>query len=113
MKSVTGSGADQALRTLSSLMHFGKRNLTLRHLKVLIAVEAHIRMSGQKAYPTVDQIAVLIKLKAGKFEKELNDLVELRYLHEMFPTFGPVIKTYKLGPMGGTFIKKALPLSPD
>jgi hypothetical protein len=109
MKSVTGSDADAAMRALNSLTHFGKRNLTLRHLKVLIAVEALIRMSGHKAYPTVEQIAGLIKLKVKHFEKELNDLVELRYLHEMFPTFGPVVKTYKLGPMGGTFIKRALP----
>lgn len=91
---------------IKGLHHFNERNLSGRHLKVLMAVELCIKAA--RVNPRVIDIATFTQLKPEDFEAELRELVELRYLHEEYPTFGPLIYRYKLGSMGGTLLRKMM-----
>lgn len=92
--------------TLGLLQHFGSRGLTLRHLKILMAVEFFCRLTKGKAYPSTIKIAQYSGVDSAQFECELRELVELKYLHEMVPTYGSLILTYKLGAKGGSMMRK-------
>lgn len=35
----------------------------------------------------------------------LHDLTNKRYLHEIVPLFGELVPSYKVGSMGGTFLR--------
>lgn len=93
---------------LHALTHFGRKHLTLRHLKVMMGVELMCKVTNGRAHPRATDVAGLIGVPHTEFESELRDLVEYRYLHELMPTFGPLIMTYKLGSMGGTVMRQML-----
>lgn len=93
---------------LSALMHFGSRGLTLRHLKIMVAVGMFCKVTKEKTYPTINRIAGLIHREPEDFASEITDLVEKRYLHEVVPTFGECVITYKPGSSGGTLLKLLL-----
>lgn len=93
---------------LSGLMHFGERGLTLRHLKIMVAVGMFCRVTKNKTFPTINRIAGLIHREPLDFAGEITDLVEKRYLHPVVPTFGECVITYKLGAGGGTLMRLML-----
>ncbi len=93
---------------LKAVTHCVQKDLTFRHLKVMLGVQLMLNVTKSKTYPNASQIAAMIGVAVGDFKKELNDLVEGRYLHEMHPTFGPLIHTYKLGSMGGILMRQTL-----
>jgi RIO-like serine/threonine protein kinase len=89
---------------IKGLRHFGNNpNLTMRHFKVLAAVELCLKLAKRPA--TVEDIEQFSRLKAKEFEVHLRELVEYRYLHAVVNTFGPATERYKLGSMGGTAIR--------
>lgn len=97
------------------LQHFQAKNLSIRHMKVLLLTELCLRTlhagRGTKEVdqnPTAINIASLGGVKVCDIERELDELVELRYLHETIPTFGAIVKRYKLGSMGGTVMRRML-----
>jgi hypothetical protein len=89
--------------------NFGGRGLQRRHVKVLIGVYQFTRITGGKAFPKDTEIAGQIGVAPEEFESELRDLVEMRYLHEIMPTFGPLTMRYKLGSVGGTLMRQIMP----
>lgn len=95
---------------LKGLKHFSSNGWTFRHLEVVVGVEEFIRITHSRRYPTAAQIGSRIGVHPDEFEFELRQLIEYRYLHEMHPTFGPLIHTYKLGAVGGSIVRHMLPL---
>lgn len=60
-------------------------------------------------YPSVAAVAAHLKLRDTQIRQELLDLMELRFVHEIIPRYGDCEKTtYKIGSLGGTFMKKIL-----
>lgn len=106
-------GEGDELQTLGSfiygLQYFRRKNLSIRHLKVLLATEM-IRLQNTAApHPTRLKIANHLKLRETEIRQEVCDLVEMRILHEVIPRFGDCDNcSYKLGPLGGSFMKKIL-----
>ena len=99
-----------AQNILNILTTAGRHDLTLRHLKVLTGVEYMLRVTKRNIkHPSATEIAQLIGIPAEEFETELRELVEQRFLHEVFATFGPLVLRYKLGSLGGTLMRKMLP----
>lgn len=74
----------------------------------MLGVQLMLNVTKSKAFPNAAQIGSMIGVEPGDFTKELAELVEGRYLHEMHPTFGPLVHTYKLGAMGGTLMRLVL-----
>ena len=104
------ASADPEIMALQAMIkgieHFNSRQLSMRHLKVLMAVELCIRVT--KVNPRVTDIATFARLKPEDFESELRELVDKRYLHEIMPKFGAIVMRYKLGSMGGTFLRSMM-----
>jgi len=96
-------------RMIKAMLNFDKKKLTLRHMKVMMGVEATLRASKGKVFPTEQQIGEFISLAPADFSEQLNDLVELRYLHRMHPTFGDLIYTYKHGSLGALLMQQVFP----
>ena len=92
---------------IKGLVHFNKCSLSMRHLKVLMAAELCIKVSHGRAYPRIEEIATLSRLKPAEFEAEMRDLIEHRYLHEVVPLFGDE-RRYKIGALGGTMIRRMM-----
>lgn len=93
---------------LYGLQFFRRKNLSIRHLKVIIAVEM-LQPAQGGCYPGLFAIAAHLKLRDTQIKQELRDLVEGRFVHEIVPKYGDCEKlTYKLGPLGGSFMKKIL-----
>lgn len=104
LKAPTSDPEVRAMRAIiTGLRHFNGKTSTSRHFSLLIAVALYYKMFNKHA--TVTDLSEIARLKVGEFDKELDDMVERRYLHEMVPTFGPLRKTYKLGSVGGTIIR--------
>lgn len=93
---------------IKGLQHFNKQQLSMRHLKVLVATEMYIRIVHGRSFPKASEIGSLIQIAPEDFEEELRELCEKRYLHEITPTFGECIMRYKTGSMGGTILRKML-----
>ena len=92
---------------IKGLQHFNSRSFTMRHLKVLMAVQLCVKaMNGTK--PRIEDIATFARLPTKEFEQELHDLVEKKYLHEIVPSFGPLKIRYGIGPMGGTVLRRMM-----
>jgi len=91
---------------VQSLDHFERKGLTARHLKVFFAVELFISISQARTKPDDKGIGMLLGMHVEDFRKELEELVENRYLHRMHPTYGELIYTYKIGSLGGTLMRK-------
>ena len=106
-------GVDGEIQTLGSFLYglqfFRRKNLSIRHLKVLLATEM-IRLNNANAPPpTRLKIATHLKLRERDIRQEVCDLVEMRLLHEIIPRFGDCDNcSYKLGPLGGSVMKKIL-----
>lgn len=113
-KAIEVSSDDPEIMALQAMIkglhHFNERHLSGRHLKVLMAVELCIKVA--KIKPRVADIATFAQLRAEDFADELRELVELRYLHEEYPTFGPLIYRYRIGSMGGTVLRKMMKKDP-
>lgn len=105
-----GGGVIETLDAfLYGLQFFRRKNLSIRHLKVLLAAEALRHKHAAGAYPNREKIAKHLKLREPEIKQEVHDLVAMRLLHENMPTFGDCENcTYKLGPLGGSFMKKIL-----
>ncbi len=104
---------DLEVQTLKGFIHaadhLSRKGLTLRHLQILMAVEMLIVVMSGRSFPRVSEIQSQVGMKPEEFAGELSELVEMRYLHETIPTFGPLSKTtYKIGPMGGSLMKRML-----
>lgn len=101
---------DPEVMTLQALLkgieHFGKRDLTMRHIKVMLAVELCYKVTSGKLCAGIDQIAMFSQLRPEEFESELRDLLERRYLVEDCELTGPIF--YKIGPMGGTVLRNMM-----
>lgn len=94
---------------LYGLQLFRRKNLSVRHLKVILGVEMLQPNHKDGCYPSVAAIAAHVKLRDTQIRQELLDLIELRFVHEIIPRYGDCDKrTYKLGSLGGTFMKKIL-----
>lgn len=94
---------------LYGLQFFRRKNLSVRHLKVIIAVEMLQPHRKEGCYPGIPAIAAHLKLRETQIKQELLDLVEARLVHEIVPKYGDCDKrTYKLGALGGSFMKKIL-----
>lgn len=92
------------LALIKGLSHFGKKEqFTMRHFKVLAAVEICLKLAKRPA--RIADIEAFTKLRRSEFESHVRDLVAQRYLHEVIPTFGDPAPSYKLGTMGGTVIR--------
>ncbi|ARK07491.1 hypothetical protein LAV_00116 [Sphingobium phage Lacusarx] len=92
---------------IKGLQHLNTRHFTMRHMKVLMAAQLCIRiMKG--GYPRAVDIATFARLEVPDFEAELRELVEKKYLHEIVPSFGPLVMRYKIGSMGGTLLRKMM-----
>jgi RIO-like serine/threonine protein kinase len=106
------ASADPEVMTLQAMIkgleHFNSRKLSMRHLKLLMAVELCIKISEGRTFPRVQEIAAITRLQPEEFAQDLADLVELRYLHEITPTYGAMILRYKPGSMGGTVLRRIL-----
>lgn len=104
---------------LKGLAHFNRKSMSLRHVKVFMAVEMLIRVTKGRAYPNRSMIGQAIGVKNEHFRDVLADLVAARYLHEELPRYGGAgkseedIMTYKLGSMGGTIMRQIMPKAPD
>lgn len=84
--------------------HIGERHLNLRHFKLILTVYMVGRaFNGTK--PNRTMIAAVARMQEKDLDPELSELVERRYLVENIPTYGKVVKTYKLGSMGGTLMR--------
>jgi RIO-like serine/threonine protein kinase len=90
---------------IKGLHHFNTRSLTLRHFKVLMAVQ--LCMKAMKTEPRMRDIAAFVQLPVEEFEDELRELIDKRYLHEVVPLTGEL--RYKLGAMGGTVLRRMVP----
>lgn len=104
---------DPEVQTLKGYIHaanhFERKSFSLRHLQILMAVEMLVVVMRERGFPRAREIATQIGMKVPEFESELRELVEHRYLHEKIPTYGDLAKTtYKLGPMGGSLMKRML-----
>jgi DNA-binding MarR family transcriptional regulator len=91
---------------IKGLHHVTKKNLTPRHLKVLMSVELCIKAT--KVQPTISDLATFAQLPVGSFDRELAELVELTYLVEVVNTYGELEIRYKLGARGGTALRTIL-----
>lgn len=91
---------------IRGMHHFNSRQLTMRHVKVLMATELWIKAVQAKAFPRANDIGTACQLTLPEFQGELRDLVEKRYLHEIVPPFGDI--RYKIGAMGGTVLRTIL-----
>lgn len=89
------------------LHHLNERHLTLRHLKIILAVYLAFR-AYNKTWPTASMIGVITRLDVCEFDAEVRELVELRYLHEEVPIYGSGSVCYRLGSMGGTLMRHIL-----
>jgi hypothetical protein len=91
----------QALIALiKGLRHFANRpDFTMRHFKVLAAVEICIKLAKRPA--RMSDIESYTKLKQSEFEKHVHELVAHRYLHEVIPTFGDPTPATSSGPWEG------------
>lgn len=100
---------------MKGLAHFNKKGFTLRHLKLMMAVEYMIRVTKGKSYPNRSMLGQVMGLRPEKFRQELIDLIHGRYLHEELPRYGGAgktddeIMTYKLGSQGGAIMKHIIP----
>lgn len=101
---------DPMIRALSNfvkgLHHFNDRQLTLRHLKILIVVKMAVELTGSPEV-TIANICHLAHLKESEFSVELNDLCERRYLFCHLPTFGDKM-VYGVGAMGAIALRPIL-----
>lgn len=93
---------------IKGLEHFSSRHLTMRHLKILMAVELCLKLTSGKLHASSDQIATFTKLQPCDFEAELDLLVEKRYLHMEVELTGPGDPCYKIGSMGGTVLRNMM-----
>lgn len=94
---------------LYGLQFFRRKNLTAYHLKVILAVELLQPSHKDGNYPGRAAIATHLKLREAEIKQELDDLVEMRFVHELVPRYGDCDnRTYKLGALGGSFMKKIL-----
>lgn len=94
---------------LRACLYCESKGLEWQQLSILLGVQQFIKLSEGRSYPTTNQIGALIGRSPEDLKKELACLVELRYLHEMHPTYGNLIYTYKLGSMGGTLFRQVFP----
>ena len=95
----------EALTLYRAILHFTRKKLTLRHAKVFLAFYI---ATDQKQPLTAKAVAQTIGLKELDIRKHITELVAQRYLHEVIPTFGDATPCYKLGPLGGTFLRTVL-----
>lgn len=107
---ITIASHDPEIMTLQSLVfglhHFDSRDLSMRHFRLIVAVELCKRVF--KVNGTKAQIALLARIKESELEPEFSQLLEKKYLHEIVPTYGSGPFTYKLGSVGGTLVKHLL-----
>lgn len=94
---------------LRASLYCESKGLDWEQLSILIGVQQFIKLSQGRAYPNASQIGQLIGIAPADFKSNLTALVELRYLHEMHPTYGELIYTYKLGSLGGTLFRQIFP----
>lgn len=115
-KSSNGSDdgdTDAEIRSLEGIIYgvqfIRRKRLTLRHLKLLAAVELLCLREKAGCFPSREKIAKHLKLREAEIKAELNDLMEHRLVHEVVPTYGDVTKTtYKMGSTGGSIMKRIL-----
>lgn len=91
---------------ITALSHFGQRGFGTRHIKVMLTVDMLIKLANGKTYPRLQLISQALGLAEEDVTETLTDLMAARYIHEMVPTFGPLIMTYKPGSMGGTVMRQ-------
>jgi hypothetical protein len=92
---------------ISGMHHINERHLTLRHLKLVMAVFL-IGKAYNGTKPNRTMLAAVSRVDERELDPELTELVDKRYLVEAFPLFGQVTSkntTYKLGSMGGTLMR--------
>jgi len=87
------------------LHHFNTRQLTMRHFKLMVATELCRRVF--RVFGTKAQLANLARIPVDEMEPEFSELLELKYVHEIVPTFGDNF-TYKIGAKGGTLLRHML-----
>lgn len=89
------------------LHHFSERHLQLRHFKIILATYlCHKVFNG--TWPTKGQVALLCRVPEENLEPEFSEVVTLKYLHEVVPTYGSEPYRYKLGSMGGNLFRHML-----
>lgn len=94
---------------IKGLDHFSSRNLSMCHLRVLLAVELCLKATLGRLDASADQIAAFTGLKVADFDKELEHLVDRRYLHMEIEAFKKDAKPrYKIGSMGGTVLRNMM-----
>jgi DNA-binding MarR family transcriptional regulator len=86
--------------------HFEANGYSTLHLKVFFAVELFISVSKERTFPDEKGLGELLGLRVGDFSKELEELVEKRYLHKRHSKYGELVYTYKIGSLGGTLMRR-------
>jgi hypothetical protein len=113
-KPITIASDDPEVMALQAMIrgleHFDSRNLSMLHLKILMAVELCLKLTSGKLHATADQIATFTRLQPEDFASELDVLVDKRYLHEDIEPFGGETTKphYKIGSMGGTVLRNMM-----
>lgn len=95
---------------IRGLNHFDNKQLTMGHMKVLMAIELCYKVTKNRVNVTLPMVASMVRLEPGEFDCELRELIELRYVIEDVEITGPVF--YKIGSLGGTLLKHMLDRPP-
>ena len=85
---------------MSGLNHFNEKQMTIRHLKLVMAVKLGCELLKCKTL-TRKQVLLFSSLAVDDFEIEFRHLIDHHYIVEHQPTFGEQL-CYGVGRAGGT-----------